>query len=151
MFKKITFASICLILISPLSALADTRWDEEVVDLIDRAHAHSRTVEGRIDYLTAEFVAAGYPYIAEPLGEGSDALYNQKPLYRLDAFDCTTFIETILALATTQANKNDSITLKNFQNKINAIRYKDADISFYNRNHFPSGDWLPEQYSCRTC
>ncbi len=138
------FLSKALILILfTTHAFAEERWDATVVDLIIKAHDQNETVDGRIDFLTEQFVASANPYVAEPLGEGSDAIYSQKPLYRLDAFDCTTFVETILALATTPLNTDPTVILKNFQNKINAIRYKNGEISFYTRNHFPEADWIP--------
>jgi hypothetical protein len=76
----------------------------------------------------------GKPYFLGALGEGPDAEFDKGPLYRTDAFDCTTFVETTLALA--QANK-----LEQFKTIIKKIRYNDGDISFINRNHFISVDW----------
>ncbi len=126
-----------------MSVVADDRWDDLVVDLIIASHENSDAVQGRIDYLTHEFVQAQSPYVAEPLGEGSQAFYSQKPLYRLDVFDCTTFVETILALAVTSYNEDNNVILENFQQNINAIRYKAGEVSFHTRNHFPEADWIP--------
>lgn len=130
-------------LLATLNVHADDRWDEAVVELISAAHQQADTITGRIDYLSNAFVATQNPYVAEPLGEGSDAFYSQKPLYRLDVFDCTTFVETILALAATPMHNNEKMILRDFQHNINAIRYKEAQVSFYTRNHFPSADWIP--------
>ena len=69
----------------------------------------------------------GTPYIKDPLGEGIAP--DTDPLIRFDAFDCTTFVETVLA--------NDDV------NKLNKIRYKDGKIGFLNRNHFIETEWLP--------
>src|ERR1035437_2644460 len=41
----------------------------------------------------------GKPYQLGPLGEGKFGAEDPDPLYRLDAFDCTTFIETVMANA----------------------------------------------------
>ncbi len=68
----------------------------------------------------------GAPYINSPLGEGIAP--DSDPLIRFDAFDCTTFVETVLA-------NGDIETL-------NQIRYKDGKIGFLNRNHFIESDWL---------
>jgi len=38
---------------------------------------------------------------------------------------------------------SDDEMLTTFHNTLISIRYKDGDISFYSRNHFPSADWLP--------
>ena len=68
----------------------------------------------------------GARYINSPLGEGCAP--DSDPLIRFDAFDCTTFVETVMA-------KGDIETL-------NQIRYKDGQIGFLNRNHFIESDWL---------
>ncbi len=61
-----------------------------------------------------------------PLGESVPP--DSDPLIRFDAFDCTTFVETVLA----HGNKE----------KLNKIRYKDGKVEFLNRNHFIESDWL---------
>ena len=68
----------------------------------------------------------GARYINSPLGEGRAP--DSDPLIRFDAFDCTTFVETVMA-------NGDIETL-------NQIRYKDGKIGFLNRNHFIESDWL---------
>lgn len=69
----------------------------------------------------------GAKYVNDPLGEGHAP--DSDPLIRDDAFDCTTFVETVLA-------HGDVDTL-------NKIRYKNGEIDFINRNHFIETDWLP--------
>lgn len=69
----------------------------------------------------------GAKYVNDPLGEGRAP--DSDPLIRDDAFDCTTFVETVLA-------HGDVDTL-------NKIRYKTGEIDFINRNHFIETDWLP--------
>ena len=68
----------------------------------------------------------GAPYINSPLGE--EVAPDTDPLIRFDAFDCTTFVETVLA--------NGDV------DKLNRIRYQDGNIGFLNRNHFIESDWL---------
>ncbi len=68
----------------------------------------------------------GTPYIESPLGESVPP--DSDPLIRFDAFDCTTFVETVMA----HGNKE----------KLNKIRYKDGKVEFLNRNHFIESDWL---------
>ncbi len=68
----------------------------------------------------------GAKYINSPLGEG--VLPDTDPLIRFDAFDCTTFVETVLA--------NGDVK------KLNQIRYKNGTIDFVSRNHFIESDWL---------
>lgn len=68
----------------------------------------------------------GAKYINSPLGEGYGI--DPDPLIRADAFDCTTFVETVLS--------------NNNLQKLNKIRYKNGDVDFLNRNHFIELDWL---------
>lgn len=68
----------------------------------------------------------GVRYENSPLGEGRAP--DADPLIRFDAFDCTTFVETVLADGDLE--------------RLNNIRYKDGDIGFLNRNHFIESDWL---------
>ena len=68
----------------------------------------------------------GTKYMRDPLGE--EKAPDTDPLIRTDAFDCTTFVETVMARA-------DVDTL-------NKIRYKNGKIDFLNRNHFIETDWL---------
>ena len=77
-----------------------------------------------LDYTGSEYVGA--KYMRDPLGEatGIDA----DPIIRFDAFDCTTFVETVLAGGD--------------EEKLNQIRYKNGNIDFLNRNHFIETDWL---------
>jgi len=75
-------------------------------------------------YIGEEYLGA--KYITNPLGEEKSP--DTDPLFRTDAFDCMTFIETSLA----QGNKN----------KLTKIRYKDGNIDITTRNHFMETDWL---------
>lgn len=68
----------------------------------------------------------GAKYLSDPLGE--EKTPDTDPLIRYDAFDCTTFVETVLA----DGNKE----------KLNKIRYKDGNIDILYRNHFTETDWL---------
>jgi hypothetical protein len=76
----------------------------------------------------------GKPYELGPLGEG-----DKLPLYRLDAFDCTTFVETVMANAYCYpAGKADCL-----EAEMERIRYRGKAPSFRDRNHVPELDWLP--------
>jgi hypothetical protein len=86
----------------------------------------------RIAFISEQFL--GKPYETGPLGESNLDNYDQLPLYRTDAFDCVTFIETVLALTV-------STNLAEFKHNINQIRYKNGQVSFLERNHFPDIDW----------
>lgn len=68
----------------------------------------------------------GTRYLINPLGEG--VAPDADPLIRFDAFDCTTFVETVLA-------DNDI-------EKMQKIRYKNGVLHVLTRNHFIETDWL---------
>lgn len=68
----------------------------------------------------------GVKYVNDPLGEGVG--YDADPLIRDDAFDCLTYVETVLACGNVD--------------RLNQIRYANGKISFENRNHFFTSDWL---------
>ena len=78
----------------------------------------------------------GVRYAAGPFGEGPLGQYDRSPLSRFDAFDCTTFVETVTALALSDSKDQ-------FQTTLNRLRYKDGDVEFTSRNHFTDLDWIP--------
>lgn len=74
-----------------------------------------------------------------PLGEETGE--DPDPLYRLDVFDCTTFLETVMANAIcTEAGTAKPACLRE---KMQAIRYAGKEVNFTSRNHIPELDWLP--------
>jgi len=86
----------------------------------------------RIDWISAQF--KNQPYLLGALGEGADGRFDQYPKYRTDAFDCQTYVTTVLALAF--ANNRDE-----FSCYLKQIRYMNGKRSFLKRNHFASVDW----------
>src|SRR5438045_3981745 len=82
-------------------------------------------IPSRLERISAQFL--GTAYLLGPLGEGTQGYYDQSPLFRFDAFDCQTFVETVLALAIS----NDAATFKKL---INEIRYRKGVVAFENRN-----------------
>lgn len=60
----------------------------------------------------------------------------------MQAFDCTTYVETVLALATTAAD--DVPTFETFMDELKALRYRNGVIDGYaSRIHYAT-DWLYE-------
>ena len=88
----------------------------------------------RLDIISAQFVDK--VYILGALGEGSNARFDQKPRYRTDAFDCDTYVTTVLALALAD-------NVEGFKQCMSKVRYKDGEVKFITRNHFMSLDWNP--------
>lgn len=68
----------------------------------------------RIDQISAYF--KGTKYILGSLGEGPDARYDQFPRYRVDGFDCDTYVNTVLSLALANS-------LESFQECLKHTRY----------------------------
>jgi len=86
----------------------------------------------RLKLISGEFL--GKPYLLGALGEGNRGEFDQFPLYRTDAFDCETFVDTVLALAL-------ATQFQQFKSCINKIRYRNGKVSFIDRNHFTCLDW----------
>lgn len=123
------FALLTLLLASTLAAATP-----ETQALL----ARFQTVQGianRAQALSAYFLGKPYGFDG-PLGEGPGARYDQDPLFRFDTFDCTTFVETVLALAHAQDEQD-------FEERLRQIRYEHGNIDFTTRNHFTSLDWVP--------
>ncbi|MBA2657704.1 MAG: DUF1460 domain-containing protein [Tatlockia sp.] len=136
--KWIAFSSFLLILTFQLEAQTlpiQHQADVQIQSLYQKLEKSSTlTMAKRIENFSAEFI--GKPYLLGALGEGSEARFDQYPQYRTDAFDCDTYVTTVLALALA-ANK------QGFQHCLAKIRYKNGNIDFLSRNHFISMDWNP--------
>jgi hypothetical protein len=74
------------------------------------------------------------PYLLGALGEGKAGQFDQNPLYRSDAFDCETFIDTLLALV-------EAKNYQEFPRVLVKIRYYSENPHFFSRNHFTNIDW----------
>lgn len=85
----------------------------------------------RLEQISGHFL--GCPYLLGALGEGSAGRFDQNPLYRTDAFDCLTYVNTVLALFFAE-------NWADFQTKIIAINYRDSQLAYQNRHHFMH-DW----------
>ena len=97
----------------------------------------STALHDRIEYHSRMLL--GQPYGHSPLGEGSG--YDSDPLIRFDLFDCTTYVETVLALSISDIHGVNRAPVE----ILNSIRYKfaNSEIAFVNRAHFTSADWIP--------
>ncbi len=91
-----------------------------------RLEAASRTLLGR-------------PYLLGPLGEGDSLRGETKPRFRMDAFDCVTYLETSLALAVSRDSTAIEATM-------DSIRYQGGRPEWKDRNHFFEAEWLPRNH-----
>ncbi|MGL5742276.1 MAG: N-acetylmuramoyl-L-alanine amidase-like domain-containing protein [Legionella sp.] len=90
------------------------------------------SMQERIIWISSQFL--GKPYLLGSLGEGPKARYDQFPQYRVDAFDCDTYVNTVLSLALANS-------VPAFQQCEKSIRYKNGKVSYIQRNHFTGLDW----------
>lgn len=121
-----------LLLISVSSLWAGPR--EEAADILLRFEGET-SVTKRLDVISKLFV--GLPYgKGGPLGEGPEGKYDQDPLYRFDTFDCTTYLETIMALAMSR-------DVSEFETILDKIRYENGEVDYLKRNHYTDLQWIP--------
>ncbi len=83
-------------------------------------------------YFSERFLARAY--LAGALGEGEQGVFDQSPPFRFDAFDCLTYVNTVLALALSQ-------TVEDFTQHMLRLNYYDAQPDYLKRYHFMSLDW----------
>jgi hypothetical protein len=74
------------------------------------------------------------PYLPSPLGE--EAGRDPDPRFRLDAFDCMTFVETAVALASASS-------LAEARAALDDVRYGGGPPAFAARNHEVLSQWIP--------
>ena len=81
----------------------------------------------------------GVPYVAGTL-DGND---EEQLVVHLDQLDCTTFVETVLAL-TIAHNQSEGNAFTNFKNALTFVRYRDGKLDGYaSRLHYFS-DWIKD-------
>ena len=122
--KQINITNVTLKNIEPPFGL-----DPAEVEQILKDAAGEPDLGKRIDRISTLFL--GRPYIEGSLGGGADLAEELR--VSLSAFDCVTFMESVLALALAR-------TVDEFIDTIRRIRYKDGEIRWRRRNHYMV-DW----------
>jgi hypothetical protein len=97
------------------------------------ARALARTDAGAPRAVAATRPLVGMPYATSPLGEGEGQ--DPDPRFRLDAFDCMTFVETAVALAS-------AASLDEARRALDDVRY-DGPAAYAARNHEVLSQWIP--------
>jgi N-acetylmuramoyl-L-alanine amidase-like protein len=97
-------------------------------------YLHTALLLQRVEAISELFL--GVLYKLGPLGEGPNGEFDRDPLIRFDLFDCTTFVETVMALSLERDVDAAARTLQK-------IRYKNGQIGYATRNHFTELDWVP--------
>lgn len=115
------------------STVTEKQADSSIKELYHRlGNMPNSSLSGRIEWISSQFL--GVRYLLGSLGEGPKARYDQFPRYRVDAFDCDTYVNTVLSLALANS-------LPSFKKCINNLRYKNNKVSYLERNHFTGIDW----------
>lgn len=94
--------------------------------------APTTPMASRLEWFSRQFLGA--PYVLYVLGDGRTDAIDQCPMYCLDAFDCETFVTSVLALALSENQLG-------YEQCLRKIRYQNAQVGFLTRNHFTSIDW----------
>lgn len=109
------------------------RYDQQISKIYQLATQQSLADTAQnLAFMSARFL--GKPYLLGALGEGEEGLFDQGPLYRTDAFDCLTYVNTVLALTYGH-------NLQQFVDYMKRINYKNGDVDYVKRNHFTVVDW----------
>ena len=106
---------------------------DDLVAEIERRHRMDTDWPAHLERVTRGLVAA--PYLLSALGEGRGV--DKDPRFRLNAFDCTTFVETAIALA----HCDDFGQLRSL---LDQIRYTGGEPAFQARRHLITSQWIPE-------
>jgi hypothetical protein len=96
-----------------------------------------RQSSARVSALSERFL--GVAYLLSPLGEGPGHPPDEDPIFRLDAVDCTTFVETVMAMVR-GARLDASL------GELRRIRYLDGRMEFGHRKHDMLAQWLPDAW-----
>ncbi len=99
---------------------------------LQRRQAAGGPLPVRLERVTRGLVGA--PYLLSALGEAGGV--DPDPRLRVDAFDCTTFVETALALSRAD-DWADAAEL------LDAVRYAGGEVHFEARRHLIAAQWLP--------
>jgi hypothetical protein len=101
----------------------------QVARLLQRLNK-TDSMDARVDQASKLFL--NRPYVENPLGGGP----RRKEVLRvsLDAFDCVTYMEAVLALAASR-NANE------FLQELRRLRYRSGNVLWFDRNHYMV-DWL---------
>jgi len=78
------------------------------------------------------------PYHNGPLGEGDAGGPDPDPRFDLERADCVTYLEQSLALALA-----DPADPGSFLAALDAVRYRDGEVSYVTRSHYMVRDWIP--------
>ncbi len=95
----------------------------------------NRYKKSSLQAICQQFVGA--PYLGGACGEGESGEFDQFPLFRFDAFDCVTFVNTVLSLHRAKGPAE-------FKSELLRLNYLQNVPDYLERLHFTSVDWNPK-------
>lgn len=122
------------------AAPGDVRWHDErndttkITQILLKADAMNLTDHGSRTMAIAEMLA-GTPYTADPIEAPDEQL-----TVRLDSMDCTTFVETVLALEMTLEEQRSS--WRDFIYNLERLRYRNGNAGTYSSRLHYFSDWV---------
>lgn len=139
--RKILFIAILAILsATDVYALANVRFHNEATDttrineiLTDAASKQFSTPSERCGYIARKFI--GRPYVASTLEQSPELV-----TVNIDEFDCTTFVETVLAMAYTIGEGRTS--WRDFVYNLERLRYRGGELGGYSSRLHYVCDWV---------
>lgn len=139
--KRLVLAIISMVMMSgSCMALANVRFHNEATDttrineiLADAAAQKFKSPSERAGYIARKFI--GTPYVAHTL-EGEPEMVT----VNLDELDCTTFVETVLALAFTVGEGRTS--WRDFVYNLERLRYRGGEANGYSSRLHYICDWM---------
>ena len=133
-FPTLLFICGIGILLWPKPKYAMSRVSAHIYNLFQEVEPHP--IGDRIAFWSAHILED--PELLTALGSGPE-INDTVPLFNA-TYDCTTYVETVGALARSQSDKD-------LAEKLVSIRYRNGLISYETRNHFPEADWIPNNES----
>ncbi len=116
-------------IVSAKKAIDFDSWGQ-AVDRIHRLVAGELTIARRMRKIADVFL--GCPYVIDPLVGGPEV--SEKLVVQFEAFDCVTFIESVLALAKSRSRRG-------FISELKKTRYRDGMVDWHSRLHYFT-DWM---------
>lgn len=130
--KKTIICILSLLLAANVSAqgIDYTKTDSiKVMNLLKKAKIlKTKTMASYMVFFGREF--KGVPYVAKTLEKHA----NEKLIVNLRQLDCTTYVETVLALSRTMAQHKP--TFANYCENLKKVRYRDGNVTYPARQHY---------------
>ncbi len=130
--KKTIICILSLLMAANVSAqgIDYTKSDSlKVVSLLKKAkNLKDKSMASYMIFFGRQF--KGVPYVAKTLEKNAD----EKIIVNLRQLDCTTYVETVLALSRTMAQRK--VTFANYCENLKKVRYRNGNVAYPTRQHY---------------